>query len=55
MRLVPPMSEERPRREAGVRWGRVKAARARIAAGFYDRPDVNEALVDALLVELADR
>ena len=38
----------------GVRWSRVKAARARIAAGFYDRADVREQLLDALLDELTD-
>ena len=41
--------------EAGVRWSRVKAARARIAAGLYDRADVREELLDAILIELMDR
>ena len=43
------------RAEAGVRWSRVKAARARIAAGFYDRADVREKLLHALLDALTDR
>jgi hypothetical protein len=38
-----------------VRWSRVKAARARIAAGFYDRADVREKLLEAILEELTDR
>jgi hypothetical protein len=33
----------------------VKAARARIAAGFYDRADVREKLREAILEELTDR
>ena len=55
IRLVPGMDAERPRGEAGVRWSRVTAARARIAAGFYDRADVREKLLDAILEELTDR
>jgi hypothetical protein len=38
----------------GVRWSRVQAVRARIAAGFYDRADVREKLVDAILGEVTD-
>ena len=37
-----------------VRWGRVNAARARIAAGYYDQEGVRERLLDALLEELTD-
>jgi hypothetical protein len=55
IRLVPPRSERRSRGEAGVRWSRVRAARARIAAGFYDRADVREKLLDVILDELTDR
>ena len=44
----------RSRGEAGVRWSRVKAARARIAAGFYDRDDVREELLNAIMDELAE-
>jgi hypothetical protein len=47
-------SARRPRGEAGVRWSQVKAARARIAAGFYDRAEVREELLDAILEELGD-
>ena len=35
-----------------LRWHRVMTARARIAAGYYDRPDVLERLADAVLEEL---
>lgn len=38
-------------REA-VRWNKVRNARARAAAGFYDRPDVRNRVVEALLREL---
>jgi hypothetical protein len=37
---------------AAVRPDRVRAARARIASGYYDRADVRRALAEALLVEL---
>ena len=55
MELVP--EEYRaPRRDdpGGVRWARVNAARARIAAGYYDRENVRERLLDALLDELTE-
>ncbi len=55
IRLVPPAGTERSRGEADVRRSRVEAARARIAAGFYDRADVREKLLDAILEELTDR
>jgi hypothetical protein len=42
------------RAEVGVRWSRVKAARERIAAGYYDRAEVRGELLDAILEELAD-
>jgi len=43
-------------REAdGTRWSRVERARARIAARFYDRDDVREELLDAILDELMHR
>ncbi len=60
-----PRSSRRARREpprilrlnalpsvASVRWTRVGTVRARIAAGYYDRPDIRERLVDAVLEEL---
>jgi hypothetical protein len=55
MRLVTITGEERSGGEAGVRWSRVRAARARIAAGFYDRAEVREQLLDVILDELMDR
>ena len=55
MRLVPGAGSKRDRGEADVRWSRVKAARARIAAGYYEHDEVREKLLDALLDELADR
>lgn len=36
----------------GVRWNKVRNARARAAAGYYDRPEVRERVVEALLREL---
>ncbi len=38
-----------------IRWPQVANARARVAAGFYDRDDVRSRLVDALLEELRRR
>ena len=55
IRLAAVPGGKRSRGDAGVRWSRVKAARARIAAGFYDRVDVREKLLDAILEELTDR
>jgi hypothetical protein len=55
LQLVTVMGEKHSHGEACVRWSRVKAARARIAAGFYDRADVREKLLDAILDELTDR
>ena len=39
----------------GVNWTRVRTARARIAAEYYDRGEVRERLVEALLSELKGR
>jgi hypothetical protein len=36
-----------------IRWSRVLAAQARIATDYYERDDVKEILVDAVLAELA--
>ena len=36
-----------------VRWSRVMTAQARIAVGYYDREEVKEKVLDALLKELA--
>jgi hypothetical protein len=38
-----------------VRWPNIATARARVAAGWYDRADVKDRLVDALLEELRRR
>ena len=54
IQLVTTTGEKCSRGEAGVRWSRVSAARARIAAGFYGRADVREKLLDAILDELTD-
>jgi len=35
-----------------VRWSRVRAARARIASEYYERGEIRDRLVDALLSEL---
>lgn len=32
-----------------LRWEKIRTARARIAAGFYDREDVRSRLADAVL------
>ena len=55
VRLVTATAGKCPGGEVGVRCSRVKAARARIATGFYDRVDVREELLDAILDELTDR
>ena len=41
--------------EPSVRWDRVRNARARISAGYYDRPDVRERVLSAVLDEIDDR
>jgi len=35
-----------------VRWSRVKTARARIAADYYERGEVKDRVLDALMDEL---
>jgi len=46
--------EWRPmRRSTSIRDAKVMTAQARIAVGYYDREDVRELLLDALLKELA--
>ena len=55
-----PDASPRDRRDAhdgahrpfSVRWSRVKTARARIAAEYYERGDVKDRLLSALLQEL---
>ena len=41
-----------PRETERLRPGRVLAARARIASGYYERPEVKDFLLEALLQEL---
>ncbi len=38
-----------------IRWPNIATARARVAAGWYDRSEVKDRLVDALLEELKKR
>lgn len=39
-------------RDPSVRWDRVRNARARITAGYYDRPEVLERVLTAVLDEI---
>lgn len=39
-------------RDASVRWDRVRNARARIATGYYDQPDVRDRVLTAVLDEI---
>lgn len=55
----PSEASPRDRREAAdrarfesVRWSRVKTARARIAADYYERGEVKDRVLDALMDEL---
>jgi hypothetical protein len=43
------------RTSSHVRWSRVMTAQARIAVGYYERPDVKEMVLDAVLKELKRR
>jgi hypothetical protein len=38
---------------ASIRWSKVMTAQARIATGYYDRKDVKEMVLEAVLKELA--
>ena len=38
--------------DSGVRWPLVMSARARLAAGYYDRPNVRCRIADAVLREI---
>jgi hypothetical protein len=53
VRLVPVSGTAGTQRASKVRWSRVKTARARVASGFYDREDVREKLLEAVLEEMA--
>ena len=55
-RTSKPISAEAPwnaqRDPDRIRWARVMSAQARMAVGYYDREDVKEFLVDAVMEEL---
>ena len=53
-RDIPHVTPLPVRRAPGIRDQRVRAARVRIASGFYEREDVQERLVDAVLEDLLD-
>ena len=38
--------------DGAVRWDRVRNARARISAGYYDQPEVKERVLTAVLDEI---
>ena len=53
---LPGRSRLGPLRESDyVRWAKVMTARARMAVGYYDRDDVREKVLDAVLKELSRR
>lgn len=43
-----------PGSDAGVRLDRVRNARARIASGYYDQPDVRDRVLSAVLDEFEE-
>lgn len=51
---IVPFPRDVARARAGVRWSRVMHAQARIAEGYYERPEITERLLDALELELTD-
>jgi hypothetical protein len=51
LRIVPGGSPA----EVAARSGRIRNARARAAAGWYDRPEVREQVLEAVLEELSRR
>lgn len=53
-RDIPQVTPLPVRRSPAIRDQRVRAARVRIASGFYERDDVQERLVDAVLEDLLD-
>jgi hypothetical protein len=40
------------RSSSKIRWSKVMTAQARIAVGYYERDDVKELILDAVLKEL---
>jgi hypothetical protein len=53
-RDLPPVTPLPIHRAPTIRDQRIRAARVRIASGFYERHDVQEQLVDAVLEDLQD-
>lgn len=47
-----PVQWDRRRESDSIRWNRVLSAQARIATDYYERDDVKDLLVDAVLDEL---
>lgn len=47
--VVPPATSAIPE---PIRWSRIRTARARVAAGYYDRADVLDRLAQAVLEEI---
>lgn len=41
------------RRSPSIRWSKVMTAQARIAVGYYEREDVKQLMLEALMKELA--
>lgn len=38
--------------DSGVRWDQVRTVRARISAGYYDRPEIRDRVLTAVLDDL---
>jgi len=55
LRVIPGGAPDAPAEGEGVRSERVRNARARAAVGYYDRPDVQERVIEAVLRELKRR
>lgn len=51
-RAIPAAAISIPVPNERIRWTRVMTAQARLAVGYYDRPDVLARLADAVLQEL---
>lgn len=49
---VPSSSVELRAIPGGIRWSRIATAQARIAVDFYQRREVRDRLIEALLAEL---
>lgn len=55
LRVIPGGAPDAASGGQGVRWELVRNARARAAVGYYDRPDVQERVLEAVLRELKRR